>query len=878
MIKLIFNPYYDRGVWTPDPGKGLCVKEQKYVGPKGLISELCLRLGLPDLESPGHEVLYSWYASIKGILDCQDPFYKASFEIEPLAVAQRLLSWRDALVIYGWTPETDLPEDLSSNAKAILGELGELEVEFRKAGLVTFSDKVRTVFSEIPSSGIMRMELESVIPYDALEPLWQKLINLLEAEGWKVSFPAKGKELPENIELERFKDYVDACMWVASRDSRDELVICSDASPLDWSLRALGKPVSGSDASVSNHQIPHLFVDLMQLCRPKFEVRSIISYLSVHPHPLDQFKDDKGQTELRKELRAHFVRQCGFGYNEVSRSSFDGILGRYVTEGVSLSDIKAWLPFSDPKTTIDAGYVQYIAKNLGRWATDTAKVYSEEERKNDVIVEGMRQLAQTCSVFTRVMSLLGYDEARGADEPTSISDEDFTKVVEYAYRPQKAMLHRGEVGSISVTSSVDSITAPVNSAIWIAPAPSAAPYPYDFLSDSDVEKLHAVMDIPSRKSLLVQSRESEKASLSNVKKLTLVLCDKVGTEIPSKHQILVDKMRDKGDLGYTSVDESLLQHGKFRDPRTQQAEHNLGKNYFNGKFRDEISPSAMEKLLERPFDYVMTYMMGLWGEGGSSEAALLGNVAHYVFESIYKAAKDDEGVCTADKFEAVFNRDYDSIFDAAVLYCGLELNQPEKALVRKDIHYQLKDHAIPKFLGMMRDNGLVIIASEESVSFTITSPDGKTDLALKARIDLLLRDRERNYVIFDFKYTSGTSGRDKRAEQIMSGTDYQLMMYRALVESMVARGKKDPGIVKGVGFYMLATSELLSAYPFEGCEVLKAEKTYDQAMVEFFKAYEEMMDNLHAGILIEGEGMPKEEGGRDVQSFGENKILKGKLN
>jgi hypothetical protein len=626
----------------------------------------------------------------------------------------------------------------------------------------------------------------------------------------------------------------------------------------------------------------------MQLCRPKFEVRSIISYLSVHPHPLDQFKDNMGQAELRKELRAHFVRQCGFGYNEVSRASFDGILGRYVTEGVSLSNIKAWLPFADPKTTIDAGYVQDIAMNLGSWAIDTAKVYSEEERKNDVIVEGMRQLAQTCRVFTRVMSLLGYEEARGADESTPISDEDFTKVVEYAYRPQKAMLHRGEVGSISVTSSVDSITAPVNSAIWIAPAPSAAPYPYEFLSDSDVGKLHAVMDIPSRKSLLVQSRESEKASLSNVKKLTLVLCDKVGTEIPLKHQILVDKMRDKGDLGYTSVDESLLQHGEFRDPRTQQAEHNLGKNYFNGKFRNEISPSAMEKLLERPFDYVMTYMMGLWGEGGSSEAALLGNVDHYVFESIYNAAKDDKGVCTADKFEAIFNRDYDSIFDAAVLYCGLELNQPEKALVRKDIHYQLKDHAIPKFLGIMRDNGLEIIASEKSVSFTITSPDGKTDLALKARIDLLLKDGGDDYFIFDFKYTSGTSGRDKRAEQIMSGTDYQLLMYRALVESMVASGKtalidparekKDPGIVKGVGFYMLATSELLSSDSFKGCEALASEKTYDQAMVEFFKAYEEMMDNLHAGILIEGEGMPKEEGGRDVQSFGENKILKGKLN
>ena len=271
MIKLIFNPYYDRGVWTPDPGLGKCHTSLKYVGPMGLIDELSMRLGLNGREKPRHEILYSWYMAIKDAVatDEAGPFYKGSFEIEPLAVAERLLAWRDALVMCGWTPETVLPEDLSSNAKAIMEELGSLEQSFRASGCKTFSDKVREVIAAVPGSGIVPMELESVIPYEALEPVWRNLANLLKDEGWSVTFPKEGKKLPENIKLERFKDYIDACMWVALNRPQD-LVICSDAAPLDWTLRALGKPTTGSESSASNHQIPHIFVDLMQLCCPKY--------------------------------------------------------------------------------------------------------------------------------------------------------------------------------------------------------------------------------------------------------------------------------------------------------------------------------------------------------------------------------------------------------------------------------------------------------------------------------------------------------------------------------------------------------------------------------------------------------------------------------
>lgn len=290
-MKLIFNPYYDCGVWTSDPGKGACVVGQNHVGPMGLINELCMRLGLTGREKPQHEILCSWYKVIKDSVSSDaHPFYKDSFEIEPLAVAERLLAWRDALVMCGWGPETELPEDLSCNAKAIMEELAALEQEFRNSGCCTFSDKVRMVIDAVPGSGIMPMELEVVIPYDALEPVWRLLVDRLKAERWRVVFPEKGKELPKNIEVKRFKDYVDACMWVVLNRPQD-LLICSDTAPLDWSLRALGKPTTGSETSASNHQIQHMFVDLMQLCCPRYDLASVISYLNVYPHPLDEFKN-----------------------------------------------------------------------------------------------------------------------------------------------------------------------------------------------------------------------------------------------------------------------------------------------------------------------------------------------------------------------------------------------------------------------------------------------------------------------------------------------------------------------------------------------------------------------------------------------------------
>lgn len=876
-MKLIFNPYYDSGVWTPDPGQGTCITAQRHVGTKGLVEELTMRLGLTSPEKHQHEILCSWYEAIKETVAETEPFYKESFEIEPLAVAERLLTWRDALVMCGWTPETELPENLSSNAKAIMEELGALEQSFRASGCKTFSDKVRDVSEAIPGSCIMPMELEIVIPYDALEPVWKTIADRLKAEGWTVNFPEKPKAIPENIDVKRFKDYVDACMWVALNRPND-LVICSDAAPLDWSLRALGKPTAGSDALASNHQIQHLFVDLIKLCCPKYDLANIMSYLSVHPHPLDVYKTVDGHGKLATKLLKNINSQGGLGYCERTKQSVDDIIKGCVSENVDEAEIKFWLPFMTPITMVDCNHVIKLIKALGKWAKEKVATYSKEEFRNDAYAEGLSQLAQTCDVFVNILNLLGY-------KGKHIAADELKKLADYAYRPQKMSLHKSEVGAMMVAPGVDAVTAPVESAIWMDPVPSMAPYPYAFLSDADVDILQEVMDIPARRTLLLQSRESLNASLSNVGRLTLVMCDKVGTETPVKHQVLVEAVnaaKGKGEIPYAEMDESCLEHVQPRNASTQKLQHELGIEFFKDFFKESLSPSALEKLLERPFDYVMTYMMGLWGESSNNESATLGNVAHYVFESIYDKAKDSNDICTAEQFKKVFDSDYDHIFDEAVRHCGLILTQPEKEITCKHLKSLLKEHSIPKWIELLKENNLRIVKSELEVSGVISSPDKKTDIKLNARIDLLLKNADDNYVIFDLKYHGGT-GTTMRQNQIKDGKDYQLVMYRALVEKMVEEKRLPEGKVDAVGFFMLATRELFSAYPFVGIKDIKSKLTYQQSLDALFAAYDKVMENLSNGIIEEGEGMVRiDDKGKTRKvpdnSYGENKVLKGKLN
>ena len=99
MITLHFNPQYDSGAWSGEPGKGVCKIEDSYVGPMGLLNWLEVRLGITAQEKAPHENLAAYAKAAQQATNKNSAiFFAKSIRLTSLATADELLKWRDELV------------------------------------------------------------------------------------------------------------------------------------------------------------------------------------------------------------------------------------------------------------------------------------------------------------------------------------------------------------------------------------------------------------------------------------------------------------------------------------------------------------------------------------------------------------------------------------------------------------------------------------------------------------------------------------------------------------------------------------------------------------------------------------------------------------
>ena len=154
MPHLIFSPYYDGNCYAGNPEKNKCELGTKYVGPIGLLNELELRAGLSRGETTPMQRTIAYCNAIQEVLNGtkDKPFYKQSFENDPLGVAQQLLRWRDALCMAGWNKDTQLPEGLSADGKNRLSNLQEIESHFKAIGM---GERWRALLEEATKRNIL---------------------------------------------------------------------------------------------------------------------------------------------------------------------------------------------------------------------------------------------------------------------------------------------------------------------------------------------------------------------------------------------------------------------------------------------------------------------------------------------------------------------------------------------------------------------------------------------------------------------------------------------------------------------------------------------------------------------------------------------------
>ena len=870
MITLHFNPQYDSRAWSGEPEKGSARFSESYVGPLGLLGFLEVRLGITAREKPGHELLADFTKAAQAVAaKNQDVFFARSLALAPLETTGELLRWRDELVLSGWKADMFIPEGLTTGAKSILQGLAEVEAALPDGFRMT-ADRWRALLAALEYKPVLEgFSVQVHTPEDHLHPVHRTVLNLLRQSGVSV-IPVPLGQSPA-VEIKHFHDSTDACLWAAAQEG-DALLVCSDSLALASAQSAFGGPYGNTSASETPRPVAHLFTSAMLLLKDADDIVAFRDYLSAPSHPLNKFKKPgNDKLTLREALLKQVVQKHGFeGVDKIVLDFADG-------NDDFLVEIQKWLPESGLPLTYDL--IEDWCKRLRNWAKGAARGI-EKKGKDSPYLDQWKEIASACDEMSFQCKELDIDN----------HPEVFFQVLRAVSSPSSAIARPAIIGSAPIVASIESIAIDVKDVIWVDGSFTEAPVPLSFLCPEDVTKMKkSLPDVWLQKDALLLTDELFQSGLAHIGgKLTILYCDSFAGEKREKHPFILrtaDSFSkaaslDKGgvdylkDLPFESIPVGKSEPCPSRpiEPITEECALEVE----GLSIPDHESPTSLEDMFVQPLDWVLDRVLGLREEGETNESLIKGLVAHDVIHRICEKA-GRAGV-EADAFQQVFQLHFDSFFAAAVRAIGAELNLPENKLERDQFKYDLREVSIPKLIEILQYSHLTIVGSEVRSEKMDLMKKGIFDsqyepLRIAGSIDLLLKNQAGHYVILDFKWTS-SGGRDMRKSQIKKGVDYQLALYRKMVET--GMDGIPAGTVDAQAFFLLKTGELLTAYPgfrnrdgeISIVEPDAKQKTYEETLLEIYQKYTDTIRAFRAGKVSYDEKKDK---------YLHYKVLKGKL-
>ncbi|MFC6789056.1 PD-(D/E)XK nuclease family protein [Methylobacterium komagatae] len=172
------------------------------VGPAGLLDILATRLGLGGPRVPPVVRIATWQRKLEAAAVDTSRFWSASMASDGWATARQLLSWRDALVEAGWSPERLVapPARLADLAAAEL--VGPILPGGRE-------DLLREVILAIEGGAAIDIDLlECVEDINLLGPGWNRLVRAVEAAGTAVRPVATSAPVDVSTDIGRLHHYL----------------------------------------------------------------------------------------------------------------------------------------------------------------------------------------------------------------------------------------------------------------------------------------------------------------------------------------------------------------------------------------------------------------------------------------------------------------------------------------------------------------------------------------------------------------------------------------------------------------------------------------------------------------------------------------------
>lgn len=829
-MTIYFNPFYTSSAYVDESDCGLGVS---FLGSLAFLCELELRAGLSHGADDGtRRTIRYMQAMSKALAANPQVFFAKSFGRDDLGTADIILRWRDSIRRYGWTPFMD------TNSEKLRG-LAEVESFFDTEGP---ADRWRTILKAVNDGPVLSTAdmIKVTCAKEDIDPMYREVLDGIEAHGTSVEY-AEDIEVEKAPRLLRFPNDTEAHQWLASQVyGEHDVLVGADNGLLNDLLYAQGMPLVGnSEASIG--PVMRLFSLGLSLFSNPVSAIDLLAYLQLPKNPLSALhircENRNGETYYRPLNRALADILCSQGgMGEGWQKSIDEALYDY--DGTLLDDDKRreklafigmWELTDKRSGLVRRDDVMRFVALLGKWARGHFPKAGAEPNP----MEGQYHALES---FCENMKILL--EGQGPEV-------NATRVSMWAGRIIHAITLAGEyarLGSINTVRSLGDIHSAPDHIYWLSTeVGNDSSYAFSFLSKADCADLaaHGVI-IPGREAMLRAARNVSMNALAHAREdVTIVTCTRIGSEQASPNLIVAELSQKFG----LRADEQRFEPSSYEThPVMQDSGKAVEVKIQPCKLEDYgkvQSASSIEKLINHPYDYYITYILGLTGygtEGLQDRQVMKGNIVHTYMQDLGTAQGHDLDGMIADH-----SASFDTRFDKVTREKGIILLSEENAIEYRNFKTDMRD-SIRKLLQMMKDMRLTIVDQEYlfQVDLDVIGP-------FKGFVDCLLKDNNGDYVIFDFKY-----GGQRYKSKVEEGRAIQLALYSKAIE------KDKNARVSFSGYYSFREQELYSdctpAFPAEGFERIAPIQPGD-TFTKVCNSFLYRKQQLASGILEEADGL-----------------------
>lgn len=823
-MTILFHPCYDSRCRLDSVRRGQALLDTLTLGPFGLLQELELRLGLTAASTSNLLRTVEYVKLLRNYFSAHpDSPFVCSFETDEFNVAAELLRWRDLLRLAGWKAS------MRGISKRI-DLLSSLEPNFASPAL---GDRWQAVLEELPKHRLTDWTLELHAPKQLLFPLYERLLDQLERSGVRIREAVQQAARPEQVRRIRVRDFEEAFRGIPTLDPKRWTLICSHGKLLNNVLRLNGCPTTESSIRENDSSVVQLFEAGFSLfIHPSEEVPEavdiyrLLNYLQARPNPIP--------ARLNLALQRLLTSEAGID-PERWQTTVDEALTADETDDEARNRIRRRLdallnPFFEAVSprAIPLDRLKMYARSLRGWAL-------QRSRLGDEASGALPQLAEMCDVMLALLDSYSEETIDGRLLQGWISSIR----IDASIRNTEA-----QVGSFDVVEHPAALVDPVDWAVWVdcVEMPDLH-YDFEFLGPDERKGLEGQgVRVWTRTEEMRVELELIRRGVGQVRRELILITPESDRGTRLEEHPIVDDLR--GEKLEPFPVETCTMPVELPPLCQKVPEFRIAP----GKIapRETESATSLDLLIQRPFDYVMQYAARL-RPGGVRELDELnlieGRVAHRTLELIVRQTAGDRNAMAGI---LVRREDFDRHFLEAVRECGLGLLLARHAIERKALQERLHN-ALSALMQILPRYDLRVEGVEQEASAPLLDV-GKP--LLTARVDLLLRNRTGDPVIFDLKWSRS----EKRYEALIrEGRDLQLRVYDHAVSCSLGRP------VAATGYFLLGRGQLLSADlpDLQGyAKHVDAPRTTAEAMARIRAGYERRYEEFRDGLIEEGEGLP----------------------